>query len=176
MVSLSSVAAQASTGGLRTACTLSGNGAARRQLTARGRLWRQLRKLENRKAGLVIRKALGTALHGGGGSFAFNKREVQGNAWRGAAFRTTKAGRRSVKAPAVLPETIFSVGTVTVMPLYGLMIAAPESRVVSKLTQTHLAPPTANCTSLDRCATVPMSRLIISRARLRHPRYNRPSG
>ena len=42
-----------------------------------------------------------------------------------------RAGRRRVAgAPSALPETLFGIATVAVMPLYGMMLGAPQFAVV----------------------------------------------
>jgi hypothetical protein len=44
----------------------------------------------------------------------------------------TQRTRRSRVVPSALPETVFSIGTVAVLPLYGAMIAAPNSAITKR--------------------------------------------
>ena len=53
--------------------------------------------------------------------------------------RTTSTKTRTTTTTLALPETLFSIGTVAVLPLYGMMIGAPKA-TVSKRTMSSALP------------------------------------
>ena len=104
--------------------------------------------------------------------------------------RASSRRRGSNLVAAALPETIFSVGTVAVLPLYGMMIGAPRAAVSRRVVCGDGVPIRGGV--LVRCAERRRARVVdrvhkrVRRGRgrcrarphtrLRHPRHGRDGG
>ncbi|EEH60563.1 uncharacterized protein MICPUCDRAFT_49783 [Micromonas pusilla CCMP1545] len=58
--------------------------------------------------------------------------------WSGRRGHRSGAAARRLTPPAALPECLFSVGTVTVLPLYALMIGFPRAELSARVMSSAL--------------------------------------
>ena len=109
--------------------------------------------------------------------------------------RASSRRRGSNLVAAALPETIFSVGTVAVLPLYGMMIGAPRAAVSRRVMSSSAPFAVMGClyAAAFWCAVERRRARVVDRVhkrvrrgrgrrrarphtRLRHPRHGRDGG